>query len=137
MVRCPKATEVARASCPAPDGIRSETEPRGEPGATSTSPKEAEARPRLRTVRGITDLSGMYTVTFGRSAVAVLVDCMNSVMCGKDRVISGTRFKKVNDRYADLFARMTACWQRVVYLISPPGHFWRIVDSHRYDLARA
>ena len=58
-------------------------------------------------------------------------------MCGETRVISVTRFKKVNDRYADLFARMTACWQRVIYLVSPPAHFWRIVDSFRYDLARA
>ena len=83
MVRCPRATDVARAVCPASHETRPEQGPRDDPDAENTGSQEAEARPRMRTVRGITDLSGMYTVTFGRSAVAVLVDCMNSVMCGK------------------------------------------------------
>ena len=46
------------------------------------------------------------------------------------------RFKQINNRYAELFARMTAYWQRVVYLSSPDAKFGEIVDSDRYDQAR-
>ena len=35
-----------------------------------------------------------------------------------------------------MFAKMTACWQRVVCLSSPDAKFWEIVDSDRYGQAR-
>ena len=86
-------------------------------------------------MRHITDLTGLYTLTFSRSAAVVLLDCMNSVMRGRGRVVDSVQFKRVNDRYAELFARMTACWQRVIYLISPKGQFGQIADYDRYNLA--
>ena len=92
--------------------------------------------PRVRSARVLTDLAGVYTLTFQRSAAVVLLDCLNSVMKSRDRVIESTRLNRVMNQYAELFARMTACWQRVLYLSSPDAKFWEIVDRDRFDLAR-
>ena len=85
--------------------------------------------PRVRSARYLTDLQGVYTLTFQRSAAIVLLDCMNSVMRGRDRVIELTRIHKVLNQCAELFARMTACWQRALYMASPDAKFWEIVDD--------
>ena len=78
-VRCPRATDVTRTVCPISHAVLPDQGPHEETGAQNASSQSAEARPRIRSVRGITDLSGMYTVTFGRSAVVVLLDCMNEL----------------------------------------------------------
>ena len=92
--------------------------------------------PRAHAARFLTDLTGVHTLTFQRSAAIVLLDCLNSAMRSRGRVIESTRFHKVMNQYAELFARMTACWQRVLCLSSPDAKFWEIVDSDRFDLAR-
>ena len=104
---------------------------------TETTKDQPEKTPRRkRSLRKVTDMTGVYSLTFSRGSAVVLLDCMNSVMRGREKVVDSIHFKKVNDRYAELFARMTACWQRVINLISPQGQFWRISDCHRYDQAR-
>ena len=61
----------------------------------------------------------LYTLTFGRNAGLVLLDGMNSMMESRDRMADEARLPRIMSQYAELFARMVACWQRVLYLSSP------------------
>jgi hypothetical protein len=61
---------------------------------------------------------------------------MNSVMKGRDQVVDVARIHRLLNQYAELFARMTACWQRVLYMSSPDAKFWHIGDSDKFDAAR-
>ena len=54
--------------------------------------------------RRIKDMAGMYSLTFDRRSVVVLMDDMESVMDGPDRMVGET----------EVFARMAGCWQRAM-----------------------
>jgi hypothetical protein len=81
-------------------------------------------------------MTGIYTLTFGRTAAVVLLDCLEFGMQSGDRAVEASQFPKILDQYAELFSRLTACWQRVLDLFSLDAEFWEVVDAGRYDALR-
>ena len=78
---------------------------------------------------------GVYPMKFDRSSVVVLMDSVESVMKGCDRVIEDDPLRRVLGQYTIVFSRMTSCWKRVVCLCSPDTAFWDVMDRERYDWA--
>ena len=72
-------------------------------------------------------------MTFDRSSTVVLMDSMESVMIGSDRVMETSHVRWVLDQYTLLFSRLTSNWQRVVCLSSPDAAFWDTVERERFD----
>ena len=69
--------------------------------------------------RRIKDMAEMCSLMFDRRSVVVLVDDMESVMDGADRMVGESQLHHVLELYAEVFARMAGCWQRALYLVSP------------------
>ena len=78
---------------------------------------------------------GVYPMKFDRSSVVVLMDLMESVMKGCDRVMETSHVKWVLSQCTLLVSRMTSSWKRVIHLPSPDAAFWDIIERARFDWA--
>ena len=121
-----------------------ESPPTTPPGLISSDPSTAKfetlyrhcGKPEGRSADSLALPMGVYPMNFDRSSTVVLMDSMESVMIGNDRVMETSHVRWALDQYTLLFSRLTSNWQRVVYLPSPDAAFWDIIERERFDWAR-